>query len=357
MPEKKLQPIKNIYNNIRNLKLLDIAELNNHLNQIKEYISKKIITIKDLIEYFNEKYNYPQENYEKANKIYDKKELPKKPVLVLSGGGARGMAHAGVYKVLNDLGIKPAAIIGTSIGAIAGSLIADGFSAIDIYDVMYSNEKLFKFLKWSNPLMRKKIQQKLIGFLKKYLSATDFEKLKIPLYINAADLKSCKRVIMNRDDIITAVVGSAAIPFIIESVKRDSMLLTDGGVIDNFCIDVARNIDNDGIIIVDVCAATDPTSSIQRDYFMLQLSKDLNEITKSFGKKILPIESEKDTYSFINNLFYMIALRGSLAPDLKGDEIVITPMLEKMKVFDFDKRDFAYNKGIEAAKLVFSKFL
>ncbi|NMC66954.1 MAG: hypothetical protein GYA61_01890 [Spirochaetales bacterium] len=352
-----LQPLKNIYNNIKSLKLLDIAELNEQLNKAKKLIKEKIVSVKDLIEYLNEKYNYPEENYENANKLYDKSQLPKKPVLVLSGGGARGMAHAGVFKILNDLEIKPVAIIGTSIGAIAGALIADGKSAIDLYNIMYANEKFFKFLKWSNPVIRKKVKEKTMSFLRKNLTVYDFDKLKVPLYINTADLKTCQRVIISSGDIITAVTGSAAIPFIIESVERDSMLLTDGGVIDNFCVDIARNIENDGIIIVDVCAATDPTSSVQRDYFLLQVSKDLHEITKSFGKRILPIESEKDTFSFINNLFYMIGLRGGLAPSLNGDEIVITPMLEKMGVFEFDKRDFAYNKGIEAAKIVFKNFL
>ncbi len=354
---KVIQPIRTILNNIKNLKLLNISELNENLNQFKEMIAKKIISVRELIEYLNEKYNYPDENYEKSNKIYTKSQLPKKPVLVLSGGGARGMAHAGVYKVLYDLNIRPTAIIGTSIGAIAGALIADGKTPVDIYDIMYVNEKLFKFLKWSNPLIRKKVKEKLIYFLKKNLNFTEFEKLKIPLYINAADLKSCQRIIISEGDIISAVAGSAAIPFILESVSRDSLLLTDGGVIDNFCIDIARKIDNDGIIVVDVCAATDPTSSVQRDYFLLQISKDLNEITKSFGKNVLPIDSEKDTFSFINNLFYMIARREGLAPALTGEEIVITPMLEKMKVFDFDKRDFAYFKGIESAKIVFKNFV
>ncbi|MEJ5272868.1 MAG: patatin-like phospholipase family protein [Spirochaetota bacterium] len=354
---KRIQPLKNIYNNIKNLKLLNISELNNQLSELKELIKKKIVSIRDIIEYLNEKYNYPEENYENANKVYEKKFLPKKPVLVLSGGGARGMAHAGVFKILNDLEIKPTAIIGTSIGAIAGSLIADGKNARDLYNIMYANEKFFKFLKWANPVIRKKIKEKTMNFLRKNLSVYEFEKLKIPLYINTADLKTCQRVIISSGDIITAVTGSAAIPFIIESVERDSMLLTDGGVIDNFCVDIARKIDNDGIIIVDVCAATDPTSSVQRDYFLLQVSKDLHEVTKSFGKRILPIESEKDTFSFINNLFYMIGKRGGLAPTLIGDEIVITPMLEKMSVFEFDKRDFAYNKGIEAAKIVFQNFL
>ncbi|MFN3410669.1 MAG: patatin-like phospholipase family protein [Exilispira sp.] len=354
---KALQPFRNIYNNIKNLRLLKISELNESLNEFANLIKKKIISVRDLIEYLNEKYNYPDENYEFANKVYEKDKLPKKPVLVLSGGGARGMAHAGVYKILFDLDIKPVAIIGTSIGAIAGSLIADGKSPIDIYDMMYANEKFFKFLKLSNPLIRKKIRERVMKFLAKNLNSKHFEDLKIPLYINVADLKTCERVIISSGDIITAVTGSAAIPFIVESVKRDSMLLTDGGVIDNFCIDVARNIENDGIIVVDVCAATDPTSSVQRDYFLLQISKDLNMVTKSFGKRILPIESEKDTYSFINNLFYMIARRGGLGPSLKGDEIVITPLLENMNVFDFDRRDFAYNKGIEAAKIVFKNFV
>lgn len=354
---KVLQPLRNIYNNIKNLKLLNIEELNEHLNQVKDLIKRKIISVKDLIEYLNEKYNYPDENYEMANKVYEKKQLPKRPVLVLSGGGARGMAHAGVFKILNDLEISPIAVIGTSIGAIAGSLIADGKNSRDLYNIMYANEKFLKSLKMSNPIIRKKVKEKIMNFLKKNLTVTEFEKLKIPLYINVADLKTCQRVIISSGDIITAATGSAAIPFIVESVQRDSMLLTDGGVIDNFCVDVARKIDNDGIIIVDVCAATDPTSSVQRDHFLLQVSKDLNEVTKSFGKRILPIESEKDTYSFINNLFYMIARRGGLAPTLQGEEIVITPMLEKMDVFDFDKRDFAYAKGVEAAKIVFQNFL
>jgi len=357
MEKKNWNSLKLILNNMKNLSELKLKDLNDQIEEFKDKLLSKAFSIKEYIEYLNEKYNYPVEIYEHANIEYKGERLPERPVLVLSGGGARGMAHAGVFKVLNDLKINPVAIIGTSIGAVAGSLIADGKTAIDIYDIMYINEDMFRTLKWTNPLVRKKVKDKLTKFLKKHIDAHNFEELKIPLYINSADLKTCNRIIFKSGELVSAVVGSAAIPFMIESVKRDNFLLTDGGVLDNFCVDIAHNIDNDGIIIIDVSGSTDQTSSVLRDHRLLQFSKDIIETSKSFGQRILPIESEKDVYSFINNIFYMLKLRGGLAPTLKGGEILITPNLNGMKVFDFDRRDFAYQKGIEAAKSVFKKFL
>jgi len=99
-----------------------------YIKRLQESIEKKVITPKKLKEYVYNRYYYSDENHEKANKPVDRRMLGEKIGLVLSGGGARGVAHAGVLKVLENYGIKPAFIIGTSAGSVVGASYSTGIS-------------------------------------------------------------------------------------------------------------------------------------------------------------------------------------------------------------------------------------
>lgn len=132
----------------------------------------------------------------------------------------------------------------------------------------------------------------------------------------------------------------------------------DGGVNDNYCVDVARIINKNNfsgklkIIISDVSAATDITSSIIASNFFLNLSKEFTETIKFIGWEKYPVRDKEDALSIINNLLFLLKKRGGLAPDVVENEFIITPMLEKMSVFDFKKYVWAYGKGVETAQMV-----
>lgn len=154
--------------------------------------------------------------------------------LILSGGGARGFAHAGVLKALNESGIYPDVISGVSAGAIVGALYADGHSPDQIFEIFSSNESFFNYVK---PKLPSKGLFKTVG-LKKNLSnnlhASTFEELKLPLYVAATNIHTGKIEYFNRGSIVDKVLASAAIPVLFEPVEIDGDLYVDGGVLDNF---------------------------------------------------------------------------------------------------------------------------
>ncbi len=153
--------------------------------------------------------------------------------LVLSGGGARGIAHLGVLKVLDELGIKIGAITGSSSGAIAGALYASGYSPDEILQII--NET--NFFRLIRPAISKTGLLKMDSaewLYKKYLSHDSFEDLRIPLTINATDLCLGRTVYFSQGDLIRPLMASTCIPVMFEPINIRGELFVDGGLLNNF---------------------------------------------------------------------------------------------------------------------------
>lgn len=156
--------------------------------------------------------------------------------LVLSGGGARGFAHLGVLQALNESGIYPEIISGTSAGAIIGSLYADGNKPYDILNLFKQNSRLDYF---SLTMPKEGLLQitGLIKILQENLKAKTFEELKIPLFVSATDLNNGRIVYFSEGDLLRPVIASASIPVLFKPLLIDKILYVDGGVMDNLPID------------------------------------------------------------------------------------------------------------------------
>lgn len=153
--------------------------------------------------------------------------------LILSGGGARGIAHLGVLKVLDEIGIQIDAIAGSSSGAIAGALYASGYSPDDILQIIEDTN----FLKLIRPAISKTGLLKMDSaewLYKKYLKQNSFEELKIPLTINATDLCKGRAVYFSRGELIRPLMASTCIPVMFEPTSVNGKLYVDGGLLNNF---------------------------------------------------------------------------------------------------------------------------
>lgn len=162
--------------------------------------------------------------------------MTKKIGYVLSGGGARGFAHLGVLKLLEELGIKPYAIAGTSAGAIAGALYAAGKSPDAILQLMKNNN----YFGWSNLLWRRegffsmKVMEKTLSDA---IGTDDFDALQVKLFVAATDLVKGESVILSEGKLIEAVIASASVPVVFEPVVMGKKMLVDGGVLNNFPVE------------------------------------------------------------------------------------------------------------------------
>jgi NTE family protein len=205
--------------------------------------------------------------------------------LVLSGGGARGAAHVGVLRVLEQLHIPIDAVAGTSMGAVVGGLYASGLSPREIESIMTSlnwqdafrdrppredltfrrkledQNFLVKFplgLRGSRIQLPKgliqgqKLNQTLRRLTLPVARVTNFDELPTPFRAVATDLETGEAVIMSSGDLTSAMRASMSAPGVFSPVERDGRLLVDGGVAENLPIDVAREMGVDILIVVDV---------------------------------------------------------------------------------------------------------
>ena len=161
--------------------------------------------------------------------------------IILSGGGARGFAHAGILKALNENNIFPDVISGVSAGAIVGALYADGNTPDEIFEIFSSEDKFFKFVRFTVP--RKGIF-KTVGLtsnLSKNLKAKTFSELKLPLYVAATNMSKGEIVYFHEGEILPCILASASIPVLFEPVVIEEDLYVDGGVLDNFPVKPLRD--------------------------------------------------------------------------------------------------------------------
>ncbi|MCK0132438.1 patatin-like phospholipase family protein [Flavobacteriaceae bacterium F08102] len=203
--------------------------------------------------------------------------------LVLSGGGAKGFAHVGVLKVLEEAGVRIDYIGGTSMGAIIGALYASGYSAkkldsiirsVDFNDLMqdriprksksiYQKENTEKYaltlpIKNGGITLPSAISkgQNIFNLLSQLTISVqevdDFSKLPIPFFCMATNLENGKSEVLEKGFLPQAVRASGSFPTLLDPVEIDGKLLTDGGVLNNFPVDVMQEKGVDLIIGVDV---------------------------------------------------------------------------------------------------------
>lgn len=203
--------------------------------------------------------------------------------LVLSGGGAKGFAHIGVLKVLEEAGIKVDYIGGTSMGAIIGGLYATGYNASQIdsifkrtnFDELINdyiprasknfygkrNDELYALvLPFSNfrigipeALSKGMYNYNLLSSLTRNVRhVRDFNQLPTPFLCIGTDIETGKEVLLNKGNLAQALVASAAFPSLFSPVEVDGKLLVDGGVVNNYPIKEVRDLGADIIIGVDV---------------------------------------------------------------------------------------------------------
>ena len=249
--------------------------------------------------------------------------------LVLSGGGARGMAHIGVLKVLEDLKIPIDCIAGTSMGAIVGGLYASGMTVAQIDSTMRSVDwqeafrdapprrdlafrrkqddrnflvKLPLGLKHGKVLLPKgfiqgqKLQETLRQLTLPFSNTTNCDLLPTAFRAVATDLETGNAVLMDKGDLAIAMRASMSAPGVFAPVELNGRLLVDGGLAENLPINVARAMRADILIVSDVSfplqprAALDSALSISNQMLAILVRKDSDRQRATLGPQDILIE-------------------------------------------------------------------
>lgn len=160
--------------------------------------------------------------------------------IALSGGGAKGFAHLGVLQALNERGLYPEVISGTSAGAFAGVLYADGHSPEEI--ISFFRKKAFKeFAEFTIPPHGGFFKSTgFQAFLKKHLRARTFEELKTPLHVVATDIEYGESQAFSKGNLIPPIIASCSVPLVFKPLEINKRYYVDGGLFQNFPVSVIR---------------------------------------------------------------------------------------------------------------------
>ncbi len=236
--------------------------------------------------------------------------------LALGGGAARGFAHIGVIKMLESQGIVPDYIVGTSAGAVVGSLYASGHDAFAMQKIAQQlDEKIFA--DWTLGGRGFLKGEALQDFINQHLNMRPLEKLNKPFAVVATDLNTGERIVFRTGDSGLAVRASAAVPGIFQPTQFGGKTYVDGGLSSPIPVQAARDMGADFVIAVDISARPEgqPVDS---------LTAIIWQTTTIMGGVIG-------------------------ANELKGADVVIRPRLPYVKSWDFAARNDAMLEGERAA--------
>jgi len=272
--------------------------------------------------------------------------------LALSGGGARGMAHVGVLKALEELQIPIDYIAGTSMGSIVGGLYASGVTAKQLHHAAVEGINWQAILSTSEDLETLSYREKqnrrrfllnlemgigrghitvpsgwigghtLFLELKRFtngIETKDFSQLPIPFKAVATDLKTAQPYLIEKGDLALALRASMAVPFLFSPVEIDGHVLVDGGILANLPVDVVREMGAEIIIAVNVSA---PLSDIESGSSFFQISRQSIDA----------------------------ALIQNTRQALEHADIVITPELDGHSSANFSNGEKLIAQGYEAVK-------
>lgn len=275
--------------------------------------------------------------------------------LVLSGGGAKGLAHIGALKVIEDAGVKIDYIGGTSMGAIIGALYASGYSATEL-DSIFKETDFSSLIQDNLPRSAKTFYEKedseryavtlpfdkfkisvppaysggqniyneLVRLLYHVKDVKDFNELPIPFVCVATNVETGGEVILNKGYLPEAIMASGTLPSLFEPAKIDDKILIDGGVVNNYPLEKVYEMGADVVIGVDV-----------------QNGLSNRDALSSATEILLQI-----------NKFQSVA---DMEEKARKTDIYINPNMDEYTVLDFDQGQAIIGLGEDSAKEVFDE--
>ncbi|SFE59521.1 patatin-like phospholipase family protein [Flavobacterium xueshanense] len=287
--------------------------------------------------------------------VFSQEQKRPKIGLVLSGGGAKGFAHIGVLKVLEEAGVKIDYIGGTSMGAVIGGLYATGYNASQIDSIFKAtnfNELINDFIPRSSKNFYERRNDELYALILPFnkmkigipealskgmynynLLSTitrnvrhirDFNQLPIPFLCIGTNIETGEEVLLNKGNLAQAMIASSAFPSLFSPVEIDGKILVDGGVVNNYPIEEVRKLGADIIIGVDV----------QNDLYDRTQLRDATKILVQ-----------------ITNLQSIERMRKNVT----NTDIYIKPDVTQYGVISFDKGNEIIRKGEEATFAVYEQ--
>lgn len=285
--------------------------------------------------------------------------MKKKVSLVLSGGGARGIAHIGVIEELERQGFEIVSLAGTSMGAMVGGVYALGkMQEFKTWMCSLDKIKVFNLVDFSFSSQGLVKGDKVFNTMKQFIKDKNIEDLKIPFVAVAADLLNKKEVVFNSGSIWDAIRASVAIPTVITPVISGTALLVDGGVLNNIPVNRVKRVEDDLLIAVNVSADVPPIN--------VAVGQDKDSTTETLYQKnirkfqlqlhkILPQDKEEKLgfFDVMNKTIELMRYHMTqISLEKHAPDLMINISRESCGSYDFYRSAELIEIGREAAKII-----
>jgi NTE family protein len=260
--------------------------------------------------------------------------------LVLSSGGARGLAHIGAIEELEAQGFRITSIAGCSMGALIGGVYAAG--------------KLAEFRQWMKTVDRKKMLEltdfslsinhlvkgtRIIEAIMEFVPDETIENLPIPYCAVATDWKTGHEVVINKGSLFQAIRASISLPTFYEPVQRDDMILIDGGVTNPIPMNRVERHQGDILVGVDV-SGQDYEKQWFRQHKLAEKRKHSASLTQKIINRLIPDNLDFNYYTMISRVSSLMIRQNSLLmAQLMKPEILVDIQMSRYGSFDFDKSE------------------
>lgn len=277
--------------------------------------------------------------------------------LVLSSGGARGLAHIGAIEELNARGYQISSIAGCSMGALVGGVYAAG--------------KLEEFREWMKTIDRKKMLEltdfslslnhfvkgsRIIKAIMEFVPDVAIEDLPIPYCAVATDLIAGREVVFNKGSLFEAIRASISLPSFYEPVHRDGMILIDGGVINPIPLNRVKRHADDILVGVDV-SGHDYKAQWEKKQVLTERRKHDKSLKAQILDKLIPDNLEFNYYTMLSRTSSLMIRQNSLLmAQLMQPDILIDIQMTRYGGFDYDKSERIITLGRRKTAMAISKY-
>ena len=283
--------------------------------------------------------------------------MAKDVALVLSSGGARGLAHIGAIEELKEQGYRITSIAGCSMGALIGGVYAAG--------------KLEEFREWMKTVDRKKMLEltdfslslnhivkgsRIIEAIMEFVPDMPIEDLPIPYCAIATDLKAGRVVVFRKGSLFDAIRASISLPSFYEPVHRNGMILIDGGVTNPMPMNRVARHEGDIMVAVDVSGHDyEAQSALQQE--IAEKRKRSSSLTQQILNKLIPDNLEFNYYTMLSRVSSLMIRQNSiLMTQLMKPDVLVDIQMSRYGGFDYDKSEKLIAIGRQKMQQALSKF-
>ena len=285
----------------------------------------------------------------------------KKVALVLSGGGARGIAHIGVIEELEKRGFEITSVAGISMGALIGGVYAAGEMKIfKDWITIFDKSLLFSLMDFSfskNGILK---GNKVLEELQNLVPNIDIAKCKIPYCAIATDLKTRKEVVLDSGKLFDAIRASISLPPLFQPFVLDDMLLVDGGITNHLPLNRVKRTDGDILVAVDVSANIPVTKKYPKVIESTLEENELKVLNKLRKFKLYKPSKKKHQINYLNLLTESVTIMyqkiAEQSIEMYKPDILIRMPIDSYNILEFYEASMIIKAGAEAAREVLDRY-